>query len=245
VPDHRAHRGRHPEDLQAFAPEMHPRLRAAVSDLSWLLSRDYAPHSALKIVGDRYRLVERQRTAVMRCACSDASLARRRQHQVPVSAVAGRLLLIDGYNVLTTIEAALADGVVIVGRDGCYRDMASMHGTFRRVNETIPAIELLGEAIAEHGPSGVVWYLDRPVSNSGRLEAKLLEIAGHRGWNWEVQIAVNPDAVLSSTDQIVATADSVVLDRCERWFNLAREAVECRIPDARVVDLRPEDSRPG
>jgi hypothetical protein len=242
VPDKRAHRGRHPGDLIAFGPDVHARLREAVADLSWLLSRGYADKSSLKIVGDRYNLLERQRIAVMRCTCSDQSLASRRRRQVPAEALAGQTLLIDGYNVLTTVEAALADGIVIVGRDGCYRDMASMHGTFRQVNETVPAIAVVGGVLDEIGVGRTVWYLDRPVSNSGRLKTKLLEIAGEHGWPWLVEIVANPDAVLSAAPEVVASADSIILDRCEQWFGLARHAVERSIPNARIVDCRPRDA---
>ncbi len=56
MPDRRKHRGPHPEDRRLFAPEALPRLRAAAGDLSWLLSRGYAPESSLKLVGDRYAL---------------------------------------------------------------------------------------------------------------------------------------------------------------------------------------------
>src|SRR6266404_1471952 len=45
-------------------------------------------------------------------------------------------LLIDGFNLILTLESALGGGVMLVGRDGCYRDMASVHGTYRRVEET-------------------------------------------------------------------------------------------------------------
>lgn len=238
MPDKRAHRGRHPEDLVAFGPDTHARLREAVADLSWLLSRGYADKSALKIVGDRHNLLERQRIAVMRCACSDDSLARRREHQVSAGAIKGQELFIDAYNVLTTIEAALADGIVIVGRDGCYRDMASMHGTFRQVHETAPAIELLGDALAELGVGQAVWYLDRPVSNSGRLKLRLLQMADRQNWPWTVEIVANPDAVLSAASNVVTTADSFILDRCQRWFGLARHVVERRIANVRIVDCQ-------
>ena len=71
MPDTRRHRGPHPEDAELFAPASWPALRAATTDLSWLLSRGYAEPSSLKLVGDCFQLTERQRTAVMRSACSD------------------------------------------------------------------------------------------------------------------------------------------------------------------------------
>ena len=82
MPDTRKHRGPGPQDPAWFGPEARPDLAAAVADLSWLLSRGYAEPSSLKLVGDRYRLVERQRVAVLRSACSDESLARRRANRL-------------------------------------------------------------------------------------------------------------------------------------------------------------------
>src|SRR5262245_47853623 len=106
MPDSRKHRGAHPEDAVAFGAEALPRLREAAADFCWLLSRGYAHRSGLKIVGDRHTLTERQRMAVGRCACSDAELAARRGREV--GQVTGAALWLDGYNVLTTVEAALA-----------------------------------------------------------------------------------------------------------------------------------------
>jgi hypothetical protein len=80
--------------------------------------------------------------------------------QAAIEQLTGRLLLIDGYNLLITVEAALAGGVVLRARDGTYRDMASVHGTFRKVQETLPAIELIGLLLARHGATQCTWYLD-------------------------------------------------------------------------------------
>jgi len=237
------HRGPHPEDARLFGPAAQGQLRRAAADLAWLLSRGYASASALKLVGDRYRLTARQRTAVSRSTCSDAELARRKSHQVDARRLENRPLWLDGYNVLTTIEAALAGGVVLAARDGTYRDMASMHGSYRKVAETRPALELLGQATAELGVSDCLWYLDRPVSNSGRLKTLMAEVAAAGGWSWHVELVPDPDAVLADTDQIVATADSAILDRCRSWFNLARRTIAQHVPDADVVDLA--GGRPG
>ena len=237
MPDTRTHRGPHPEDGELFAAAVRPVLREAAGDLCWLLSRGYAGESALKLVGDRYRLTARQRTAVARSSCSDAEAARRRRHEVTAQEMAGRPLWLDGYNVLTSVEAALAGGVILAARDGAYRDMASMHGSYRRVAETRPALDLVARAVEALGVSQCVWYLDRPVSNSGRLKKLIEETAGTLGAAWRVELAPNPDTVLSQTDEVVASADSYILDRCRAWFNLARRIIAHQIPGADVIDL--------
>jgi hypothetical protein len=237
MPDRRIHRGPHPDDERLFAPEVLPRLREATSDLCWLLSRGYTSVSALKLVGDRYDLEQRQRTAVSRCACSDAAVTRRREQQVSLPSLAGQTLLIDGYNLLTTVEAALAGGFVLAARDSCFRDMASMHGTWRRVAETAPAVELIGGFLAGTALGRCHWYLDRPVSNSGRLKRILLDLSAAKDWHWEVELVDDPDRILATAPQAVATADSAILDRCAAWVNLAADIIRDGVPQARVIDL--------
>jgi hypothetical protein len=235
--DSRSHRGPDPRDRTAFDATYRPKLAEAVRDLSWLLTHGYAERSALKLVGDRLSLTERQRSAVWRSACSDASLARRRERRWSLDHLRGRSLLIDGFNVVTTIEAALGGAVILNCRDTSYRDLAGVHGSYRKVDETQPAIKLLGELLATRGLGPCTWYLDSPVSNSGRLKTEILDVARKKGWKWEVELVFNPDPILSQSADVVATADSAILDRCTGWVALARAAIEAAVPTAFVVDL--------
>lgn len=235
VPDTRKHRGAHPQDRELFAARHHGALRLAVAELSWLLSHGYAGRSALKLVGDRHELVARQRMAVRRSACSDLSLERRRRHQVDLAG--GARVGLDGYNVLITVESALSGGVVLGARDGCRRDLASTHGTYRKVHETQPAITLIAEHLSARGVKQLDWYLDRPVSNSGLLRQFITEVLTDWPGAVEVQLVDSPDRVLADYDGIVATSDSWILDRCERWTNLAAELIGDSVPDAWLVSL--------
>jgi hypothetical protein len=231
------HRGAAPEDEELFGPGTLPTLQTATSDLCWLLNRGYALRSALELVGNRHMLRDRQRLAVGRCACAEGSRARRGERCVEAGALQGQELWLDGYNVLMVLEAALGGGVVLVGRDGCYRDVLGIHGSYHRVQETVPALKLVGEWARDCGLAACHWLLDRPVSNSGRLKVLILRVAGEQCWNWTVELVMNPDSELAATPQIVATADSVILDQCQRWTNLVRGVIRQHVPGARVVDL--------
>lgn len=235
--DKRMHRGPHPADLEAFNPAARPQLAEAIDDLSWLLQRGYAPHAATKLVGDRLALIDRQRLCLQRCACSDQALASRKSRELRAAALKNESLWVDGLNVLTTVEAALAGGILLLGRDGCCRDMAGMHGHYKRVEETLPAIRLAGLTLHRVHPAEVIWYLDKPVSNSARLAVWIRQAAVEHHWNWRVELVPNPDPILAGASEIVASADSMILDRCQRWFNLAREIVAEQVPEARVVDF--------
>ena len=237
MPDKRTHRGPHPADRKLFAEGVISNLQMAITDYSLLLTKGYAEKSALKLVGDRFSLTERQRLAVMRSVCSDEQLVSRNRRRFELESLTGESIAIDGYNVLITIEAAMSGGVILKGRDGCFRDLASVHGTYRKVTETIPAVELIGQFLREVEAGKILWLLDSPVSNSGRLKTLIYEIARKNKWDWEVELLLSPDTELKKTELIVASSDSVILDTCQRWTNLGTEIVKAKVPNAWIVNL--------
>jgi hypothetical protein len=237
---HPSHRGPAPKDDRLFAAGQFPILRAATADLCWLLDRGYSSRSAVVLIGNRYTLRSRQRKAVHRCACSLEALELREQRRVEPVQLRGQEVWLDGYNVLTVLESALSGGIVLLGRDGCCRDIAGIHRRYRKVEETVPVLRMIGEAATAWGVVACQWFLDKPVSNSGRLKALILESAAAAGWNMQVELVFSPDRVLSQTEHVVVTSDGIILERCRRWVNLARSIIAESIPKARVVDLAGE-----
>jgi len=235
--DRRRHRGPHPADQGLFAPEILPVLCQAVADLSWLFQRGYGQTAALKLVGDRFGLRERQRIAILRCACADDAAAQRSARRLDWGMLRGQTLAVDGFNCLITCEAVLSGGLVLRGRDGCLRDLASIHGSYRHVQETQTALRMLGEALAEFGPAHVHWFLDRPVSNSGRLRGLIEEMASLAGWPWQVELVDSPDKAIVRSGWIAASSDSWVLDRAPSWMCLPEIVVGRRGAGAWIVDL--------
>jgi hypothetical protein len=199
------------------------------------LGKGYAANAAGTLVGDHHALHARQRTAVGRCSCGDDARRDREARRVEIGDLAGQALAVDGFNLLTTVEAALAGGVVIVGRDGCHRDMASMHGSWRRVQQTRAAIDRVAAVLAAAGRC--TWLLDRPVSNSGRLAAMLRETAAAGGHDWEVLCEDAVDARLRRSADVVVTADAGILDAAVAWSDVARRVIRAAVPGAWIVDL--------
>jgi hypothetical protein len=237
MPDRRAHRGLDPEDPGLFNAHTWTSLRAAVSDLSFLFGRKYAVDSALKLVGDRYQLRARQRAAVLRSACAQERMAARASRELAPEALSGQTLCLDGFNVLTSLEVALSGGVLLIGRDGALRDIAGVHGSYRQVEETLPALELIRQVTTALGVARCEWYFDQPVSNSGRLCARVRALAEQAALPWEASVVPDPDRLLMQSAQVVASADARILDADVRWFNLARCVVERCVPAACLIDL--------
>lgn len=231
------HRGQHPNDPKLFNDKTLPTLQHATHDLSILLEMGYPEKASLKLIGDRFRLRERQRKAILRAACPNSEYLLRKSKEIPVQQLKGKTVYIDGFNAIIALESALSKGILFLGKDGCYRDQASIHGSYKKVLETESAILILGRAIEQLRIKQAYWYLDKPVSNSGRLKTHLFELALQNNWNWEVALDVNPDKVLIECGEIVITSDSMILNEASNWTNLIRWSVDNFTPESIILDL--------
>lgn len=149
----------------------------------------------------------------------------------------GQTVHIDALNVLISLEAALSGGLLLACRDGCTRDLSSLHGTYRIVEETEEAIRLVRDCLHGHDVARVVWWMDRPVSNSGRLAGRIRDAAGDLADRWSVMVVEDSDPVLAGASEVVATADSQVLDQCARSVDLVSPIVRASCPEAWWIDL--------
>ena len=92
-----------------------------------------------------------------------------------------------------------------------------------------------GEGCAERGGRAGRELAGGPASPS------VSELFWHRAaahdWPWDIRLVPDPDKILSQADQLVATADSGILDVCDGWVNLARAVIDQKVPNARVIDF--------
>ena len=236
MPHSQRHRGAHPEDGELFAPAPVETLQQAVEQAVYLLDHGYAASSVLDVVGRRHELRVRQRVALQRCICSSEQRRVRQSKLVPATAVRGKRLAIDGFNLIISLEVALSGGVLLRGHDRAIRDLAGLRGTYRPVTETHLALELLGRILCGLAPSALDIWLDQPVSNAGRLRGLIVDHA--MAWVCPVSVIVakNPDRELFKRECVV-TSDSNILDHVTSWVNLLAFAIQDQIPTAWLVDL--------
>lgn len=230
------HRGKHANDDIIFAPKWKPIFAAAASDLSYLLGRNYGVKSAVALVGNRYQLNKRQQRALALITAPAPQIIARKAKQINTNQLQGKDIQIDGYNLLISIEAALSGGYIFVSQDGCYRDIASVHGTYKRVEETQQAVELIHQAIEQLAVQHVQWYFDAPVSNSGRLKTFLYQYATEHSLNWDIELVMNPDKILVEKNKITVSCDSWVVDEVDTYFDLAAYIIK-EIEEANVLDF--------
>ncbi len=228
-------RGKHPNDDKLFAEKWHPIFKEAIDDYSFLMSRGYAMNSTLQIVGSRYKLNKRQRMAILRVGAAKQNIRLRKSKEIQTSFLKNKTVSIDGFNLLILLESALSGAFVFKGRDGTYRDISSVHGTYKRVQKTEAAITLVGNALKKMEVSLVEWYLDAPISNSGRLKKMLLEISQEYQYNWTVELVNNPDKVLAENCKIIVSSDGWVIDHAPNWFNLGGHLIDQDLENLNIL----------
>lgn len=230
-------RGPHQADQALFSDAVVRTLAEAVFDLGWLLGRGYVDPSATKLVGDRYRLRQRQRVAVSRSAAGAEVLTARLARRRAPDSLSGTALAVDAFNVLIGMETALGGGVLLRGVDGALRDLSSVHGSYRRVEATEAALDALVATLVAWSPASVTWFVDRPVSNSGRLAGWIRDRAPE-GIAWEVELPHDADRSVIEAGAVACSADARVLDLSMAWADLVGACVAEHAPHAWIVDLR-------
>ncbi len=233
-------RGYAPGDAREFGEKAFPLLRRAQRDIFYLVSRGYALERAVTFVGDRFQFSARQRMALARATCSRGSLLGRRRRECGGD-LAGKTLLVDGFNLIIPLEIALSRSTLILCMDGAVRDLAGLHGSYRLIDKTDRAIRLAGDELAALGVAGARFYLDAPVSNAGRLRQRILALLKDAPFAAEAVLSDHVDGMLLGRE-FVATGDSAILDRCVSWVNLTARILRRRMPGYPLIDLSLPDA---
>ena len=212
-------RGYVPKDTIEFGPKAAAKLNAAAQELAFLLDRGYDTKSTSTFVGNHHLLSERQRLALARITSPRAALEERERKRLREAPEA---LVLDGFNTIITLEVALSGSLLLEGMDGTIRDLAGLRGSYRIVDKTVQAVELLLARLEALGVKEALFYL--------------LDKAAERSVQVQVELHPSVDGVLSRLENVVTT-DAIILDKCGSWYNLNRGIIEEAIPEAWVIQL--------
>lgn len=231
-------RGYVPEDASQFSGENLERLKKAADEVQFLLDRGYAVKPTTTFVGNHYMFSERQRLALARSVSSKACIIKRNRKELLRQGNTNmpKSVYIDGFNTIITLEVALSGSPVFCCGDGAIRDLAGLRGTYRIIDKTKPAIELILQQLEILKIENACFYLDAPVSNSGRLAGLIMECAKRKHVSVEVQVINDVDRVLEQLDSVIS-GDAIILNKCTSWLNIMPQMIE-RIESVWMIRLQ-------
>lgn len=227
-------RGYAPSDEKEFVQQIE-KLQAAGTDLHFLLNRGYPIKTASVFVGNHYLLSERQRLALVRSVSTYEQIRARKRKENP-HLDEGAVVWIDCFNTVISLEIAFSGSTLLLCMDGAIRDLAGLRGTYRLIDKTEHAILAIRKVLEREHVREAHFLLDSPVSNSGRLKAKIAECMTDSSVIAEFQVINGVDKCLYEKENVV-TSDAIILDRCRSWFNLMRRAIELELGDYPYIEI--------
>lgn len=227
-------RGYVKEDEKQFSGVQLEHLKEAAKDTGYLLDRGYAIKPATTFIGNHYMFSERQRLALARSVSSKEDVKKRREKQI-TRGTQKMSVHIDGFNTIITLEVALSGSLLLQCCDGTIRDLAGLRGTYRVIDKTKQAVYLILNRLQELAIGEATFYLDTPVSNSGRLKMLILQLASEYDFHVSVEVIHDVDRVLERLPGVI-TGDAIILNKCKSWINLVPDIIST-IPDCWLVSL--------
>jgi len=211
-------------------------LLEAAADYYYLLERGYDRSRALDMVTGRWRIDALGRMLLYRCVFS-SSVSRRRSEKL-CRLESGAKVAVDGFNVLSTIQAALLGDTLVRSTDGLVRDLSA---TFRKVKVTptlVTSLFLLLEYLARVGPGELLLAFDRQVSMSGNLAALARSFITAYSLRGTALTCDKADSFILglSDSHLIASSDSIVVDSAKRVVDLGGD-ISRLIAGERVINI--------
>jgi hypothetical protein len=212
-------------------------LHLAAADFLYLLDRTYPRSASLQLVGNRYNLDGLNRHILHRGVFAREESRKRRSRLLSPERLVGARLLVDGHNVLITVESALAGRPLVAATDGVIRDVAGISHRYHISSLTREAIDRTLLLLKAHPPQETRFLLDAPIRQSGELAGLLRTGLQELGLPGEAQTVKVPEADLLDPHAVVATSDSAVLDRAEQGVDLAGAVIRSLGRPLRMIDF--------
>ncbi|HEX3012834.1 MAG TPA: DUF434 domain-containing protein [Methanobacterium sp.] len=208
------------------------KLREAAYDLRFLLNRGYRKKGALQFVANKYVLNKGERNYLARSVFSDLKSKERQEKIIDISKINGQLLLVDGYNVLITVESLYNEDYdsIILCDDMVVRDLNAVFGKYKVSNATESALNKILDLISSYNPSYTCFFFDSPVSFSGKLAGFTKKVMDKYNIHGTVCLSKTVDTEIIRLSKlkngIVATSDSVIIDKVGRVVDIPRHILE-------------------
>jgi hypothetical protein len=121
----------------------------------------------------------------------------------------------------------LNGSLVFIANDSFLRDASEIHGKVFRTELFDRGILLIIEYLKQAGAGSAHLYLDRPVSKSGILAARVNQLLEENSFPGAATTVRSPDYELKQLESgIVCSSDSAIIDKTKRkLFDLARHTL--------------------
>lgn len=213
-------------------------IKEAAKDLRYLINRGYNRKSAIDLVGNRWNLNRNQRNILYRAIFSHEEIRNRYLNEAEIKEIEGKIVAIDTYNILITIESFLKGLLLIKADDRYLRDISKVFNKYRQSSHTIQAIQMILKKLKPYKPKQVLFFLDKAISRSGELAALIKKKLNIFDINGDAITVPNSDKSVIMNGEIAISSDRVILENAIAHLNLVSLLLEeFNIPEKDLLKL--------
>ncbi len=192
----------------------------AATDLRYLLNRGYNRKSAIELVGNRWNLNRKERHILYRACFSTEEIKARKWNEIEIEEVTDKIIAIDTYNILITIESMLKNLIVIKADDEYIRDISKVFNKYKQTSATERVIDLILSTLKPYHPKTIQFYLDKAISKSGELAALINSRLSFYQLNGTAETVPSSDREVIMQGEVAISNDRIVLENCIAHVNL-------------------------
>jgi hypothetical protein len=207
------------EDCNAFStPSLRDKLLKPAMDIRSILRWSYPKFATIRFVADHFQLNVEERQILTRVIMPPDRVVSRISKKAACTGIRDRDLLLDGYNVLLSVDSLLKKEPMWFCDDGYIRDTRYYFSKAKQAEDIEEALDLVLKFLSEARPKSAIFLLDAQISRSGELAGFIRRKMKEYGISGEARTSKTADFELKTDGKnpenslIVATSDGVVID---------------------------------
>jgi hypothetical protein len=187
-------------------------------DIRSLLRWGYPKFATIRFVADHTQLSLKERYILTRVIMPPDRVVSRISKRVACTGIKDKNLLLDGYNVLLSVDSLLKKEPMWFCDDGYIRDTRYYFSKAKQAEGIDESLDLVLKFLSENHPKSVTFLLDAQISRSGELAGFIRRKMKESGIPGEARTSKAADFELKAEggnpekSLLVATSDGIVID---------------------------------
>lgn len=199
-------------------PSTREKLLKPARDIRSILRWGYPKFATIRFVADHAQLSVEERHILTRVIMPPEEVIFRIRKKVACKDIKDKHILLDGYNVLLSVDSILKKEPMWFCDDGYVRDTRYYFSKAKQAENIEKALDEVLKFLSENHPKSLTFLLDAQISRSGELTGLIRRKMKEKGISGEARTSKTTDFELktagkrSGNDFIVASSDGVVID---------------------------------
>jgi hypothetical protein len=208
----------HQSPIDFSGSYLREKLLKPARDIRSLLRWGYPKFATISFVATHSQLSAEERYILTRVIVSPERVVSRINKKAACTGIRDKDLLLDGYNVLLSMDSLLKKEPIWFCDDGYIRDTRYYFSKAKQAEDIEESLDLVLEFLSENHPKSAIFLLDAQISRSGELAGLIRRKMNEYGISGEARTSKTADFELKAEggnpvkSVIVATSDGIVID---------------------------------